>query len=52
MVNYEEAGNLPVKDIFPTPLVVKIYLPSSTSDDILTKIVWLMAKASQVYRVV
>ena len=47
----ESKGTQMGKDIFPTPMVVKIFLPSSTSDYILTKIAWLMAKASQVYRV-
>ena len=39
------------KDIFPTPMVVKIYLSSSTSDYILTKIVGLMAEEPQADRV-
>jgi len=36
---YESQGTYMRKDIFPTPMVVKIYLSSSTSDYILTKIV-------------
>lgn len=36
---YESQGTYMRKDIFPTPMVVKIYLSSSTSDYILIKIV-------------
>jgi len=36
---------------FLTPMVVKIYLSSSTSDYILTRIVWLISEAPQEYRV-
>lgn len=39
------------KDLFPTPLVVIIYLPSSTPDYIFTKIVRLMIEAFQMYQV-
>ena len=35
------------KDIFPKSFVVRIDLPSSTSDYILTKIAWLMVKISK-----
>jgi len=36
---YESKGTNIRNDIFPTPMVVKIYLSSSTSDYILIKIV-------------
>ncbi len=39
------------KDIFLTLIVVKIFLPLSTYDYILTKIAWLLAEASQAYLV-
>ena len=40
------------KNILPTPMVVKIFLPSSTSDYILTRIVRLITEASQAYLVI
>jgi hypothetical protein len=48
-IHDESQGTHMWKDIFPKSFVVRIDLPSSTSDYILTKIAWLMVKISKAY---